>query len=167
MTRPTRTYRAAPRPDVAHYHAVSAASSRRPAGSLPRATDATGAWHESRPRLCGADRFPGLARLDALVDDVQPLMVSGEHPRPDPALVGEPGQRPAGDIAGGGGHLQAVDLGPGGYQHVEDLGHAEQRRLVHPGPAGHAARIAARDGVAAAPCVAEHPGKLPVPAAGG
>ena len=73
---------------------------------------------QGQPLPLGVSLVDRRSSLDELVDDVQPLVVSSEDQRPDPALVGEPGQRPAGNIAGCGGHLQAVDLGPGGYQDV-------------------------------------------------
>ena len=80
---------------------------------------------------------------DELVDGIQPLVVGGEYQRPDPALQGEPGQRPAGDIPGGGSHLQAMDPGSRGHQDVHLFGHAEHGCVVQRGAAGHAAGIGA------------------------
>jgi hypothetical protein len=67
--------------------------------------------------------------LDELVDDLQPLVVSGEHQGPDLALEGEPGQRPPRDVARCCGHLQAGDAGAGGHQDIQHLSHPEYRRV--------------------------------------
>ena len=67
------------------------------------------------------DRGPG---RDQLVDDRQSLVVGGELQRPDPAFQGEPGQRPAGDVAAAAA-CSRLRVCPGSHQDVDDLGHPE------------------------------------------
>lgn len=110
--------------------------------------------------------------LNEPVDDVQPLVIGGEHQRPDPALQREPVQRRAGDVAGCGGHLQAVDPGPGGDQDIHHLGHAEHRRVLQCGAVGHAvvghaAGVGCGDGLDVGSGVDEHSGDFGVAVAGG
>jgi hypothetical protein len=100
------------------------------------------------------------------VDDLQALVVGGEHHRPEQALPREPVQRPAGDVTRGGGHLEAVNLGPGGHQDIHDAGPAEHSRMLERGAVGHAAGAGGGDGLDVGPDVGpdvdEHPGDLGV-----
>jgi hypothetical protein len=106
--------------------------------------------------------------FDELVDGLQPLVVSGECQRADPALPREPGQRPARDISCRGRHLQAANAGSGGHQDVHDLGHAEHRSMLQGGAAGHAARVGCGDGdgVDVGSGLGQHLGDLGVAVAG-
>jgi hypothetical protein len=78
----------------------------------------------------------------------------------EPALQGEPAQRPAGDVARDG-LLQAADLGSGGDQDVHDVGHAEHRGVLQRGAAGHAA-VGRGDRFDVGPGVDQHLGDLGV-----
>jgi hypothetical protein len=100
------------------------------------------------------------------VDDLQALVAGGEHQRPEPALQREPVQRPACDATRGGGHLQAVNLGPGGHQDIHDVGHAEHSRMLERGAVGHAAGAGGGDGLDVGLDVDEYSGDLGVARAG-
>jgi hypothetical protein len=118
-------------------------------------------------RWCvGCGSWDRRSRLDEPVDDLQPLVVGGEHQDPEPALQREPAKRPAGDVTHSGGYLQAADHGSGGHQYVHDLGHAEHCCVLERGAAGDAT-VGCGDGLDAGPGVDEHFGDFGVAVASG